>query len=197
MSTHYGSVNHKKLSMTLDDVKTYITRKNLNSKSSKRDVVDQRSYLYAYLYHFLKIENLSEIGRMFAPVNEIGEIEYNDDGSVKGAKGHVTVRHHLILTPDIQFEQEFIKNTKELHDQIPIIIPKYHGNLGRKKLPNVKKRAKEYEITVKVTRDQFYKYAKKKDIKVIFDLMFDHMMNSTPRANNVRNPNRKRISSNE
>jgi hypothetical protein len=160
--------------MTLEDVKTYIIKKNLDSKSRKREIADERMYLYGYIFYFLNIDNLSLIGKMF-----------NRD--------HATVRSALIKVPDIQFQQEFIKNTKELNDQIPIIIPEYKNkvrNVGR--IPDVKKRGKEYEITVRVSRDVFYEYARKKDPEVILDYLFRLMLDSAPRLNKSRNPQRKK-----
>ena len=178
--------------MKLDDVKTYITRKNLNSKSSKRDIVDERVYLYAYLYHFLKLDNLTKIGDLFAPVNEVGEFMYDEKGKIMGALNHATIRHHLIKAPDIQFDPEFLENTKELHDQIPIIIPQYKGKLtSRGKIPNVKKNGKVYEITVKVTKEVFFEYAKKQDPEVIMEFMFKHMLEAAPKLKKSRNPYKK------
>ena len=178
--------------MNLEDVKIYILKKKLNVISNKREVVDERAYLYAYLYHFLKLDNLSEIGRMFAPTNEFGNHIYDDEGKIKGAKDHATVRHHLIKSHELQFNKEFIENTKELHKQIPIIIPEYRNKIRNiTKIPNVKKKGKEYEITIKVTRAEFYEYARKQDPEVVLDFMFRHMLDAAPRLNKTRNPYRK------
>ena len=180
--------------MTLEDVKNYIIRKNLNSKSNKRHIVDERAYLYAYIYHFLKIDNLSRIGEMFGQTDENGNRLRNEKGNLIKAKDHATVRHALIKVTDIQFQDSFIENTKELHNQIPIIIPEYKNkirNVGR--IPNVKKKGKQYEITIKVNKEQFYEYARKQDPKVIFDFLFKHMLDAAPKMNKSRNPYKKSI----
>ena len=178
--------------MKLEDVKTYITRKNLNSKSSKREIVDQRVYLYAYLYHFLKIDNLTRIGELFAPVDVNGNKMYTEKGKVIGALNYATIRHHLVKAPDIQFNKEFLENTKEIHSQIPIIIPEYKGKLlPRTKIPNVKKKGKVYEIRIKVTKEVFYEYAKKQDPEVVLDFMFRHMLEAAPKLKKSRNPYKK------
>ena len=164
--------------MTLEDVKNYIIRKNLDAKSSKRKVVDERTYLYAYLFYFLNINNLSIIGRLF------------------GGKNHATVRSSLIKATDIQFSNSFIENTKELNSQIPIIIPEYKNKKRNTTgIPNVKKKGKEYEIRIKVSRQEFHEYARKQDPELIFDFMFRHMLNVAPRLNNSRNPYKKSIES--
>ena len=181
--------NTKNLFMTLAEVEIYIMRKNLNVTSRKRNIVDQRIYLYAYIYHFLKMDNLSKIGEMFAPLTEYGRHSYNEDGKIIGKQDHATIRHHLIKATDIQFDPQFIENTKELHSQIPIVIPEYKNkarNIGN--IPNVKKKGKQYEITINVTRDVFYEYARKQDPEVILDFMFRHMIESAPKLNKNRNP---------
>lgn len=188
--------------MDLQDVQRYIIRNNLNTKSRKREVVDQRAYLFAYLFHFLNIRNLSEIGRMFARLDNHGrpaekiKVIKGERTTVIDCPDHATVRHHLITSAQIQFHDEFIKNTKELHDQIPIVIPEYKNrarNVG--KLPDVKKRGKEYEIKIKITKEVFFDYARKQDPNVIFDYLFKLMLDAAPKLNKARNPQRKSLSS--
>lgn len=184
--------------MDLQNVQAYIIKNNLNTKSRKREIVDQRAYLFAYLFHFLNIRNLSKIGRMFARLDKNGrpaekiKVIKGERTTVIDCPEHATVRHHLVISAQIQFHDEFIKNTKELHDKIPIIIPEYKNkarNVG--KLPDVKKRGKEYEITIKVTKDVFFDYAKKQDPNVIFDYLFKLMLDAAPRLNKARNPQSK------
>jgi len=122
------------------------------------------------LYHSLKIDNLSSIGRMFG-------------------KGHATVRSALIKAEYIQHQEEFIENTKDLMEQIPFIIPKYKPK--NIKLSSVQKKGKEYVLTIKITKTAFYEYAKTKDIEVIFDFLFKQMLFNAPHANKARNPYRK------
>jgi len=147
--------------MTLNDIKTYIIKQNLDSPSRKRKAVDQRMYLYAYIYHFLNYKNLTKIGKLF------------------GNRNHASIRHALINAPEIQFQEDFLNNTKELNDQIPIIIPEYKQSL--------KNRPNTYKLTIKVSRSDFYEYIETKDKKIIYDILFRHLIKSTPKINYPRN----------
>jgi len=148
--------------MTLNDIKTYIIKQNLDSPSRKRKAIDQRMYLYAYIYHFLNYKNLTKIGKLF------------------GNRNHASIRHALINAPQIQFQEDFLNNTKELNDQIPIIIPEY-----KQSLKNI---THTYELNIKVSRSEFYTYMETKDNKIVYDILFRHLIGSAPKLNNSRNP---------
>jgi hypothetical protein len=162
--------------MDIQDVKNYIIKNNLDQKDNRRIKTDQRMYLYAYLYHYLGIKNLSLIGKMFN-------------------KGHALVRRSLILAPDYQFQDSYIENNKELNAQIPFIAPKYIGQLTKKNaMADVSKKGKVYEVTLRVNKAVYFEFLKKQDPDIVLQFMFDNMIKMSKKSNKTRNPYKKSIS---
>lgn len=145
--------------MTIEDVKNYIVRHNLTERTRKRTVSDPRMYLYAYLFHEKKL-NLSQIALIFG-------------------RGHDTVRSGVIAVFTTQHYDDFIENTKELMDQLRFIVPEY---VDRKK--RVKKREERlYSVNVKLTKSQYRKYMRKQNPDVIFELLFNSVLEQSKSLN--------------
>ena len=130
---------------------------------------------------------------MFAPVDATGKNFLTEEGKIIGAKNHATVRSALIKVESFQFDPEFIRNTKELSSQIPMVIPKYKNQkIHHTRLSNVEKKGKEYVLTVKITRSAFYEYVKTQDQDIIMDFLFRNMLKSAPKKKkNTRSPFKK------
>jgi hypothetical protein len=159
--------------MDINDIKNYIIRHNLNIPGRHMKKVDQRMYLYAYIYHYLKIDNLSTIGEMFK-INR---------GSVRNA---------LIKVVDIQFDDTYIQNTKELNYQIPFIAPKYNSkNIKANKKHYLEKKGKQYQLKIQVTKEVYFEYMRKQNTDIVFDYLFRLMLKEAPKLNKSRNPYKK------
>jgi hypothetical protein len=136
--------------MTIQDIEHYVIRYNLDSASRKEELVYQRMFLYAYLYHHHKW-TLRNIATLFKK------------------KDHVTIRHALLEADDIQHREEFITATALLMEQTKFIIPPYKYK-GRK---YNKKSATRFSITVNVKKEQYINYLKSKDQDIVFDAIWD------------------------
>ena len=162
--------------MTLEDVKNYIIRKNLDSTTRKRNVIDERIYLYCYIYYVLEIKDLALIGKIFGTKDMHGNL-------IK-AKDRLTVRSALITAANIQFHDTFLKHTKELNDQIPMIIPEYKFKTrNNPETTNIRPAKVLYEVNVKLTRAQFKEYIKHKDPDYVLDILFKYLLEAAPKAN--------------
>jgi hypothetical protein len=164
--------------MDLQDVKNYIIKKNLDSESRTRNIIDERTYLYAYLYHFLKIEDLELIGEIFGTKDMHGHL-------IK-PKDRTTIRHALVSASSVQFDAKFIEHTRELNAQIPIVIPEFIYGIRTKRKTII--RQDTYPITINVNKQDFEKYIKSKDPDMILDILLHNMIQQAKRNN--RNPNK-------
>jgi len=145
--------------MTLQDVENYIIRHNLNERTRKREISDPRMYLYAYLFHKLGL-NFSEIGKIFG-------------------RNHAAIRSGVIAVFTTQHYDDFVEHTQELMDQLRFIVPEYKD----RKVRTTERKEKLYTVNVKLTKTQFNKYMKKKDEKVILDLLFNAMVEQSRSLN--------------
>ena len=143
--------------MTIDDVKTYIIRYNLNTSSRKADAIDQRMYLYAYLFYMLEM-SLENVARMFTYIDKKGQVVH---------RGHDTVRHALLKADYVQHDDRFIENTKLLNQQLRFIIPPYSKNR--------KSTRHKFEVCLTLTKDKFVEFMKSQNEIVIYDYLWTVM----------------------
>lgn len=146
--------------MNIEDIENYIIRYNLNYPSRKGENVYKRMFLYAYLYHHHKW-TLERIAKLF------------------NKKDHVVIRHALLDADVIQHHKKFIEATSYLKDCTSFIIPKYDPkSRTTKKKP--KRKEETITITVTLTKRKFLEYTRKKDPKVILNMLWK-IMSSKPR----------------
>jgi hypothetical protein len=143
--------------MTIKDIETYIIRYNLNTSSRKAEVIDQRMYLYAYLFHIIELP-LEKIGAMFSYVNNKGKLV---------PRGHITVRHALLKADYQQHDDRFIKNTKLLNQQLRFVIPPYDVD----RVPTKNK----FEVCLTLSKDRFIEFIKSQNDLVIYDYLWTIM----------------------
>lgn len=135
--------------MTIEDIKNFIIRYNLDGKCREPYYVSNRMYLYAILYH--KHDwSLSRIAKLF-----------NRD--------HATVRHALIEAEHVQYQDIFINDTQMLTKQYYFIIPAYKGTDGKQAK---RQTPKTYMVKEEVTKEQYIEYLKSKDPEIIYDIMW-------------------------
>lgn len=138
--------------MTIEDIKNYIIRHNLNIASRKPEVIYQRMFLYAYLFHHHKW-TLKKIATLF------------------NKKDHVTVRHALIEAYHRQHYTEFIDTTVSIMEQTRFIIPEYAPRIKKQRV--FKKSPDSFAVTVKLSKQKYITYLKTKDEDLIFDALWD------------------------
>ena len=162
--------------MTLEEVKEYIKENGLDSKSRKRPLVDERMYLYAYLFYFLELDNLTAIGKMF------------------GGKDHATIRYMLIEASERQFDPEFMRNTKCLNTIIPIEIPEYQYNKAgrRTDTPDGRGGKNKYGTAIDFPKEVYFEFLRKQDPEVIMEFMLNSMIDAAVnRRKQISNRKRK------
>jgi len=143
--------------MTIEDIENYIIRYNLNSGSRKAEIIDQRMYLYAYLFHIHNL-SLAKTGAMFSYTNNKGKLVVKD---------HATVRHALRKADYVQHEERFIENTERLNSQLRFVIPPYK----EEQFPTSEK----FEVCLSLGKERFVEFMKAQNDIVIYDFLWDIM----------------------
>jgi hypothetical protein len=154
--------------MNIEDIERHIIVYNIDKKSNKRYYIDNRTYIYAILYH-IHGWNLSKIAKRFS-------------------KHHTTVKFTLEKAEYIQNYDSFIENTKLLQEQYFFIIPAYSTRMYSK---SKSKDKKEYTIHVKLNKDEYIEYLKKKDVADIYSMLWNLTITQA-KAHNKPNPLRKK-----
>ena len=143
--------------MTIKDIETYIIRYNLNTSSRKAEVIDQRMYLYAYLFYMIELP-LEKVGAMFSYINKKGKLV---------PRGHDTVRHALLKADYQQHDERFIENTKLLSEQLRFVIPPY----DKDRVPTREK----FEVCLTLSKDKFVEFMKSQNEVVVYDYLWTIM----------------------
>lgn len=166
--------------MNIEDIKNYIIRYNLDEKNRKRYAVDQRTYLYAYLYHELKI-SCSQIGKMFK-------------------RSHATIIFSLKSADTIQHQDEFINNTEHLNSILKFVIPSYNSNDHRVKNVEQYPYKQNYAysnqnkiICIELDKESFTRYIEGKNIDVVYDFLWNKMKEQGLERTNKITKNRKLV----
>lgn len=148
--------------MNIEDIERYVIVHNLNIASRKPEVIHQRMFLYAYLYHHYHW-TLVRIAKLF------------------NKKDHITIRHALIEAFHRQHYSDFIDSTVSLMEQTRFIIPEYIPNV---KKPRVYKRnSNTFTVTVKLSKQKYIAYLKSKDEELIFDVLWHTFTNNIKYGN--------------
>lgn len=149
----------------LEEVKKYIDEVGLNTSSRKRQLVDKRTYMFAYMYYVLGMEDMGEIGSYFG-------------------KDRTTVLFHVKKYDSLKNDNEFILNTKSTSEIFPIGDVERYVNraVGARSVDYRIMPNGNYEVTIQLTRAQGKKFLRTKDSNFILEILFRQM---------IRNFNRK------
>lgn len=142
--------------MTIEDIKNYIIKHNLDTSSRKAEFIDCRMYLYAILYH-QKRWSLTKIAKLFKK------------------KDHIPVRSALMQAHYLQYDERFIENTQELMELHPFVIPPYI-NQNECTNPN-------YDLLLNLDKESFIRYMQTKDMNVVYDMLWEQMVQTAYRNN--------------
>jgi len=142
--------------MNLKETLIFIDNSNLKKKSNIRETVAIRHYIIAYMYHVLKVYNLSELARIMD-------------------RHHGSIIHALKNAHLFQEERIFVRNTKKVRELAPMdSIPPYTSSTDTKRLDVAyHEHSKTMHVTIKLQKDEFIKYLKTKNQKVVLDALFN------------------------
>jgi len=141
--------------MTIEEIENFKIRYNIDTRSRKEYYTFNRMYLYAILFYIHKL-SLAKIGKRFG---------YD----------HATVRNALIAVASVQHTEKFQDAVKLLTDQHYFIVPEYKNTFGARAKKDIKKRDKFF-IKMEVTKVEYMEYMQEKDPQVVYDKLWDLML---------------------
>lgn len=138
--------------MNIEQVLDYVEKHNLNKKSNKRVIVDRRNYVIAYMYHILKIHNLSTLGTML------------------GNRNHATIINSLKNAHSLKDDNEFVINTIDIRSYIEFDIPPYISVRKTQELEiDYSRQTSSMCVTIKLQKKEFVEYLKTQDQTIVLN----------------------------